>query len=212
VNERDGHIEGDAAAVVLFYQSRGWSELSAERRLMLAVLVDALNQAYGLGYNTMTAVISAPRARRTAQAAREARQWLMDGESTQLFSAPIICETLGIDFGALRQTLLKAEAGWRESAAGGAERTAVGGINLHGFRNTMPAFHSGKVTQRRSGAHRRRADRKPSRGDFFLSERPEIVAATSCRIVIPDVSASREIIDAMGPAMVPEVTKMAELS
>lgn len=71
------HSEGDAAGMVLFYQTRGCmlASLSAERRLMLAVLADALNQAYGLGYGTRINALKL--VRRKGRIASQARAWLM---------------------------------------------------------------------------------------------------------------------------------------
>ena len=106
-----------------FDRFRGSTLLEGERRLMLAVLEDAVScfQKY--------AGASRPRARRLYQ---EAEDWILDTDDAWPFSFEAVCVVLGYDSSYVRRRLLD----WKEQllAQGPEERAKIGRVRLRAAR------------------------------------------------------------------------------
>lgn len=93
----DSIWEPDTILPAQFYAGRGSRQLDPERRLMLAVLEDAI-----LVYQRR-ADWRDHRARRQRE---DAQQWLWSDDRTWLFSCANICDLVGLDVDYLRRGLL----------------------------------------------------------------------------------------------------------
>ncbi len=106
-----------------FDRFRGHAILEGERRLMLAVLEDAVScfQKY--------AGSPRPRAQRLY---REAEDWLLDTDGSWPFSFEAVCIVLGYDSSYVRKRLMD----WRDQllAKAPAERAKVGRVRLRAAR------------------------------------------------------------------------------
>lgn len=78
------------------------TELSPEKHLLLAVLLDAINTAY-----SRVAIMK--------RAHDEARVWIMSRETKGLFCFVQICEALSLDVNATRKAIVHTR-GWKEAA------------------------------------------------------------------------------------------------
>src|ERR1700719_4225017 len=79
-----------------FFGAMGGGGLSSEQRLMLAVLVDAINILQG--WNRMGSA-------RKRRAFAEAAQWVITSGTNYPFSFDSVCDALGIDSAVLRERL-----------------------------------------------------------------------------------------------------------
>lgn len=119
-----------------FDRFRGSALLEGERRLMLAVLEDAV------ACFQKNAGATRPRARRLFQ---EAEDWFLDPDDSWPFSFEAVCVVLGYDAGYVRSRLLA----WKDRllAQGPEERARIGRVRLRAARRhkILP------VTRRRRG-------------------------------------------------------------
>ena len=119
-----------------FDRFRGSAILEGERRLMLAVLEDAV------ACFQKNAGATRPRSRRLFQ---EAEDWFLDPDDSWPFSFEAVCVVLGYDAGYVRKRLMD----WRDQllAKAPAERAKVGRVRLRAARRhkILP------VTRRRRG-------------------------------------------------------------
>jgi hypothetical protein len=120
-----------------YFAALGSSSLSSEQRLMLAVLVDAINVLHGWRG------VGSGRKRR---AFAEAAQWINTRGSTYPFSFDSICEVLEIDPEVLRSRLHGLTMGLLNSA-----RPALGRLRLKELSRTQ---HMSANRQRRRGRAR----------------------------------------------------------
>jgi hypothetical protein len=144
-------------------------ETQAIKRLMLAVLVDAVRcfQTY-----------ADARGRAGRRMFSDAERWILDRKSDGPFAFQALCETLGIEPDRLRDGLLK----WRVQRSGG--------MNLRGLGRRAPVRRAGPI-----GSSRCRQPRKRnggiSRGDAMAA--PSIVVHAARRDNPDENSASSEI-------------------
>jgi hypothetical protein len=90
--------EPDAMLASQFFDAAGrCPQLEGERRLMVAVLVDAVH----CFQQNRAAVMSAKRV-----LFRQTRRWITSGDESWFFSFENVCETLGIEPSSLRRALL----------------------------------------------------------------------------------------------------------
>jgi len=144
-------------------------ETQAIKRLMLAVLIDAVRcfQTYADAQN---------RARRRMFG--DAERWILDRNSDGPFAFQAICETLGIEPDRLRDGLLK----WRVQRSGG--------MNLRGLGRRAPVRRAGPIGSSRCRQPRKRKG-DISRDDAMAA--PSIVAHAARRDHPDEHSAPSEI-------------------
>ncbi len=99
-----GFMQPDAILPMQFFQSlRSKGKFDGERRLMIAVLEDAVNcfmkQIHAID----------PKARQLYQ---DAEEWIMADDRTWFFGFGNVCDTLDLDSDYLREGLVK----WRDAA------------------------------------------------------------------------------------------------
>ena len=120
---------------VCSYGERSSSEdLSSIKRLMLAVLQDALECLAGRAVCTAGSD--------TRRKLREAADWVADNNETEVFSFNSVCEVLGVDAAAVRKALIE----WRRSGVRVSRRSPV--MRGSGKLSRTP------IRKRSSSAHR----------------------------------------------------------
>jgi len=123
MQEAEREIEGSDSSgltdVILptqFFGAMGGGGLCSEQRLMLAVLVDAINILQG--WNRMGSA-------RKRRAFAEAAQWVITSGTHYPFSFDSVCDALGIDSELLRERLSGLAMGF-----GAADRLGAGRLRL----------------------------------------------------------------------------------
>jgi hypothetical protein len=114
-------LEPDIVASTQFFEIFVTSSLDPQRRLMLAVLNDAIDcfQQYSSGIDG-----------KSERLFREAKEWIFENESDWPFSFENICDTLHFDPAYIRKGLAKK---WQLSTAHTADRLVRAGSNSRGL-------------------------------------------------------------------------------
>jgi len=121
--------DSELIAPCQYFDLSNGSELSGERRLMLALLADAIN-VYQRG-----ATSSATRARRLFI---DAETWIMTNDLNSCgLSFETVCEALGIHPGALRRRIIK----WKHAMLGVCSKHNAKSVRLRVMRRARHSSH-----------------------------------------------------------------------
>lgn len=116
-----GFLQPDAMLPTQFFQSlRSKSQFDGERRLMIAVLEDAVHCFMKQLHATD------PKAR---QLYSDAAEWIADEDRTWFFAFDNVCETLDLDPAYVREGLFKWRAAERRRAGDAAVAKAAAGVD-----------------------------------------------------------------------------------